>query len=214
MISRRICLGLSLLIIFFTLTTQAWSQSSGVGLPKDFPRDQSIQSPEAFWGFAVGEYHPRHDEIVAYFNYLAEASERVSIEVVGHTHDRRPLIMATFAHPDQDVAAIKARRGQDSRRGEGPVIAWMGYSVHGNEASAASATVQTAWYLAASTDEEVTAWLDDMIIVMEPVLNPDGHDRFAHWVNMHRGQHPSSDPNEREHNEVWPNGRTNYYWLT
>jgi hypothetical protein len=184
-----------------------------IGLPASFDRDADIMSPGAFWGFEIGEYHPRHDQIVAYFEYLAETSDRVSLEVSGYSHDRRPVVMAIFAHPDRDVPQIKANRRNASRAGTGPLVAWMGYSVHGNEASAASAAVQTAYYLAASEDAEVSRWLDEMVIVMEPVLNPDGLDRFAHWVNMHRGQHPSSDPNDREHNEVWPNGRTNYYWF-
>ena len=208
------CLRIVLVALTVILAQTATAQSTtNLGLPDEFPRDASIQSPEEFWGFAVGEFHPRHDQIVDYFNYLAEASDRVKVEVAGHTHDRRPLIFATFTRPDRDVASVKAARQRNSRQGEGPVVAWMGYSVHGNEASAASATVQTAWYLAASQNEEVLSWLDDMVIVMEPVLNPDGHDRFAHWVNMHKGQHPSADPNDREHNEVWPNGRTNYYWF-
>lgn len=191
----------------------AAAQIDEVGLPKGFERNEQIQSSEAFWGFSVGEYHPRHDEIVSYFQYLDAVSDRVSVEITGFTHDRRPLMVVTFAKPGSDVDAIKSARRDNARRGQGPVVAWMGYSVHGNEASAASAAVQTAWYLAASQDDEVTQWLEDMVIVMEPVLNPDGHDRFAHWVNMHRGQQPSKDPNDREHNEIWPNGRTNYYWF-
>lgn len=202
-----------LISIGLSLSCLVSAQIDEVGLPKGFERNPEIQSPEAFWGFGVGEYHPRHDEIVSYFRYLERASDRVSIEVTGYSHDRRPLMVVTFAKPGTDVNAIKAERHDNARSGEGPVVAWMGYSVHGNEASAASAAVQTAWYLAASEDAQVAQWLENMVIVMEPVLNPDGHDRFAHWVNMHRGQQPSKDPNDREHNEIWPNGRTNYYWF-
>ena len=210
--NQRLNVLIAALAVLFAHAAIAQS-STTLGLPDQFPRDTSIQSPEEFWGFSVGEFHPRHDQIVDYFNYLAEQSDRVEVEITGRSHDRRPLILATFTDPERDAASIKAERAQNSREGEGPLVAWMGYSVHGNEASAASATVQTAWYLAASENEEVLSWLEDMVIVMEPVLNPDGHDRFAHWVNMHKGKHPSADPNDREHNEVWPNGRTNYYWF-
>ncbi len=191
----------------------AMANTDELGLPTSFERNDAIQSPEAFWGFGVGEYHPRHDEIVAYFKHLDAASDRVSVEITGYSHDRRPLMIVTFSKPGTDVAAVRGQRAENAREAEGPLVVWMGYSVHGNEASAASAAVQTAWYLAASEDEQVINWLDQMVIVMEPVLNPDGHDRFAHWVNMHRGQHPSKDPLDREHNEIWPNGRTNYYWF-
>ena len=205
--------AIALLLFITSLLLLNAAKATDLGLPEDFDRDPNIMSPMEFWGFDVGDYHPRHDQINAYFQYLAENSERVSLEISGFSHDRRPIILAVFASPERDIAEIKNTRRAASRSGEGPVIAWMGYSVHGNEASAASAAVQTAYYLAASRDSEVQSWLDEMVVVMEPVLNPDGLDRFAHWVNMHRGQHPSSDPNDREHNEIWPNGRTNYYWF-
>lgn len=209
---RKSLLPAALGLIVSVLSTLVFAEET-IGLPSDFERNEAIQSPSEFWGFPMGAYHPRHDQIVDYFEYLADASDRVSIEISGYSHDRRPVVMAVFSDPERDIQALKAQRRVHSRAGEGPVIAWMGYSVHGNEASAASAAVQTAFYLAASEDETVKTWFDSMVIVMEPVLNPDGLDRFAHWVNMHRGQHPSSDPNDREHNEVWPNGRTNYYWF-
>jgi len=187
------------------------------GLPGDFAatRLAHIPAPAEVIGFVPGERHPRNDQIESYLRALAAASDRVKVEVTGHSHDGRPLLLAYFARPDrlENLEELRAGRKSASRAGEGPPVVWLGYSVHGNEASGASAAMLTAWYLAASEDEEALAWLDDMVIVMEPVLNPDGLDRFAHWVNMHRGRHPSADPVDREHREAWPSGRTNYYWF-
>jgi len=185
------------------------------GLPEGLPVVAGVPAPADVLGFAPGERHPRHDQVVAYFQALAAASDRVRIEFTGETHGGRPLMLAYFARPDRlaDLEALRAARQEASRQGEGPAVLWLGYSVHGNEASGASAALVTAWHLAASRDPEVLDWLDNMIIVMEPVLNPDGLDRFAHWANMHRGRHPSADPLDREHHENWPNGRTNYYWF-
>jgi hypothetical protein len=185
------------------------------GLPADGEFDDSIPRPADVLGFEPGEWHPRYDQMVDYLEQLAEASDRVKIERIGTTHGQRPLLFLTFASPErlERIDEIRAERRDRAEAGEGPPVAWLGYSVHGNEASGASASLVTAWYLAASLDEDVLAWLDGMVIVMEPGLNPDGIDRFAHWVNMHRGRNPSADPADREHNEAWPNGRTNYYWF-
>src|SRR6056297_3849744 len=185
------------------------------GLPATASLDPSVPSPAEVLGFEPGERHPRHDQVVSYFRALAAASDRVRIEETGRTHDGRPLLLAYFARPDrlQSLDALRDSRQQASREGAGPLVAWLGYSVHGNEASGASAALVMAWYLAASQSPEVAGWLDQMIIVMEPAINPDGLDRFAHWANMHRGRHPSADPADREHHEAWPNGRTNYYWF-
>jgi len=188
---------------------------AGPGLPADFDPDPSIPSPAQVLGFEPGEWHPRHDQVVAYLQELAGASERVHIETIGQTHGLRPLLLLTFAAPERlaDIDRLRSDRQRASRAGEGPAVIWLGYSVHGNEASGASAALVMAWYLAAARNPEVLAWLDEQIIIMEPVLNPDGLDRFAHWVNMHRGRNPSADPADREHHEYWPNGRTNYYWF-
>jgi len=189
--------------------------SAAPGLPADLTVDESVPAPAEVLGFEPGERHPRHDQIVSYLKRLAESSDRVRLEEIGRSHGRRPQILLTFTSPERlaEIDEIRAGRQQAARNGEGPPVIWMGYSVHGNEASGASAALVMAWYLAAGQDERVGRWLDEMILVMEPAINPDGIDRFAHWVNRHRGQHPSADPDDREHAEGWPNGRTNYYWF-
>ncbi len=203
------------LVFFFAGLMLALRAGAAPGLPEGLPVEAGIPAPVEVLGFAPGERHPRHDQVVAYFEALAAASDRVRIEFTGETHGGRPLMLAYFARPDRlaDLEALRAARQDASRKGEGPPVIWLGYSVHGNEASGASAALVTAWHLAASRDPEVLDWLDNMIVVMEPVLNPDGLDRFAHWANMHRGRNPSADPLDREHHETWPNGRTNYYWF-
>ncbi|MBT3604733.1 MAG: zinc carboxypeptidase, partial [Candidatus Latescibacteria bacterium] len=55
--------------------------------------------------------------------------------------------------------------------------------------------------------------LQNAVILLDPAFNPDGFNRFAHWANTHRGKRANADPAHREHNEVWPGGRTNHYWF-
>jgi len=205
----------SLLFAALILLSSSALARQDLGLPADFDPDPAIPTPADVLGFDVGELHPRHDQFLSYFRALAQASDRVELEVLGQSHGRRDLVLLSFVSPDRrsDLERIRSDRRRASRAGDGPVVLWMGYNVHGNEASAASAALVTAWYLAADRSDRTQAWLEEMVVVMEPILNPDGLDRFAHWVNMHRGQHPSPDSNDREHQEVWPNGRTNYYWF-
>ena len=203
-----------LLCALFCLALSTSLVVAAPGLP-DFEPDPDLTSPAEFLGFEVGEWHPRHDQITAYLAYLAEASDRVSIEQIGQTHGLRPLTLVTFTSPERmaDIDRIRADRVRASRAGEGPPVIWLGYSIHGNEPSGASAALAMAWYLAAADNDQVRRWLDEAVIVMEPVLNPDGLDRFAHWVNMNRGMNRNPDPADMEHHETWPNGRTNYYWF-
>jgi len=63
------------------------------------PFNSNITSPEEFLGEPIGEQHTRHDLIVAYFYKLAELSDRATIEVYGHTHEKRKLVMLSISSP-------------------------------------------------------------------------------------------------------------------
>ncbi|MDT8409084.1 MAG: M14 family metallopeptidase [Wenzhouxiangellaceae bacterium] len=185
------------------------------GLPPDLATIEGMPMPHELLGFEPGQRHPQHHELLHFYRELARVSDRVSVETIGRSSGGREQILVYFSTPKRlaDLDQLRAGRIDASRNGDGPLVAWLGYSVHGNEASGASAAPLVAWYLATSSDDQVVQWLDQMMIVMEPAINPDGLDRFAHWTNMHSGRNPSSDPNDREHNEDWPNGRTSYYWF-
>ncbi|MFN2439616.1 MAG: M14 family zinc carboxypeptidase, partial [Chitinophagaceae bacterium] len=94
-----------------------------------------------------------------------------------------------------------------------PLIIQMGYNIHGNEPSSSEAAMLTAYYLTASEDPETLRWLNEMVILMDPNINPDGRDRHSNWANMHKANPPVGDPLDREHTEVWPGGRFNHYWF-
>lgn len=183
-------------------------------------KDSTLASPQQALGFPVGEWHARHDQIQRYFELLANSSKKAQLDIIGYSHQQRPLLQLVISSErnlqrlehirSQHLAA--ARDGAE-RQADAPVIIWLGYSVHGNEASGANAALLLAHYLAAADNDEVRQWLDNAVILLQPVLNPDGHDRFANWVNMHKGTTAVADPQHREHNEPWPNGRPNHYWF-
>ena len=183
-------------------------------------KDTSLPTPEQVLGFKVGDWHMRHDQIQRYMEQLAKASPRADLETIGYSHEQRPLLQLVVSSPgnlskleqirQQHVAA--ARLGETASA-DAPVIIWLGYSIHGNEPSGANAALLVAQYLAAAENNEVKNWLDNAVIIIQPSMNPDGHDRFANWANMHKGAAPVADPQHREHNEPWPNGRPNHYWF-
>jgi hypothetical protein len=182
----------------------------------------NILSPDAFLGYSVGTHHTRYDQFVAYFEYLSTVSNRVKFQTTGRTYEYRPQLMVAFSSPEnlKNLEAIRQKHlslvdpsAQMPDTKSMPVVLQLGYNVHGNEASGGEASILTAYYLAASEDAEIQNTLNTAVIFIEPVINPDGRDRFANWVNMHKGMPPVSDPNDREHNEVWPSGRVNHYWF-
>lgn len=181
--------------------------------------DPEVPTPAQTSGYAMGEWHWRHDQIQQYFERLAAHSALAELQVIGYSHQRRPLLQLIVSS-EANLSRLEQIRQQNQAQSRGqalsddaPVIVWLGYGVHGNEPSAAHAAVALAYYLTASQSTEVQQWLDEAVIIIQPSLNPDGHDRFSHWVNMHRGKTPVADPQHREHVEPWPNGRPNHYWF-
>ena len=184
-------------------------------LPADADLDSSIPSPESIFGWEPGDWRVHHPDLVRYMYTLAEQSGRVGIKVTGHTYEQRPLLQLIISSEENQPrieelreAHLKATQTGDT---DAPLVLWLGYSVHGDEASGSNAAPIVAWYLAASRSEFVKELLKDTIVIIDPSLNPDGLDRFASWSNSNRSLTPVGDRNARIHNQDWPPGRTNHY---
>lgn len=195
-------------------------QSLAQELTLDYYFDQKIRfndnvvSPKDVLGHQVGTWHVRPDQSFAFFKELSETSDRVTFKEIGRSHENRPLVTTYISTPDNiaKLEQIKASR-QNLDDYQGPNLVWLGYSVHGNEASGANAALLVAYRLAASEEPWVKQLLQNTVVMIDPMLNPDGLDRFASWVNRYKGQQLVSDPNSMEHTEGWPRGRTNHYWF-
>ncbi len=183
--------------------------------------DERVPEPEAFFGFEIGEWHLRHHELLAYYRALAAAApDRVLLEEIGETYGRRKLVLLTITAPENRrrldeirAANLKNALGEKAAPANAPAVAWLGYSIHGNEPSGANAAPLVAYHLAAGRGPAVERLLEHTVALIDPLLNPDGSDRFAAWSNNNRGRLPNPDPSHREHLEGWLSGRTNYYWL-
>ena len=184
--------------------------------------DPAVPTPQAVLGYTIGERHTRPEEVVRYVEAVAAASPRVTMGVHGTTYEGRRLVHATVTAPENH-ARLDAIRAANVRLSEAPrdvsladlrampVVVYQGYSVHGNEASGTEAALVWLYHLAAGRGAEVEAQLRQAVVLIDPMLNPDGRDRFADWVNGWRGGAPTADGGDREHREGWPNGRTNHY---
>ncbi len=190
-------------------------------LPAGTQFDPSVPTPESFLGSEVGTWHVRHDQLVSYMRALADASDRVSLEVTGHTHENRPLLLLTITAPENKGKLPEWRKQHLASVNDGaktekdaPLFLYMGYSIHGNEPSGSNASLVVAYYLAAATNNEmVSELLANNVVLFDPSFNPDGLSRFAQWANMHKGKNLNADGDNREHREGWPSGRPNHYWF-
>ena len=214
--------SLILLLIGFCVNIYAQKQALNYFLP-EINYDKNIPSPESFLGYQVGEWHVSHDRLAAYMKEVARLSNRVKIEEYARTHENRPLLLLTITSESNQKNIEKIRKAHtylsDPNISEGinienmPAVVYQGYSVHGNEASGSNAALLMAYYLAAGKGKEIEKLLNEVVILLDPCLNPDGLNRFASWVNTHKSKNLIGDPASRELNEAWPGGRTNHYWF-
>jgi hypothetical protein len=184
---------------------------------------QEIPSPTDVVGHELGERFTSTAEVLSYTTALAAASPRVRLETYGQTPEGRPLIVLIIAREDRwdemdDIVGNNRRlldRGLSddevqaiARRN--PAIAWLGYGVHGSESSSTEAALWTAYDLATDAPE-ARGLLDSLVVVMDPMINPDGRDRYVNWYRSVRGEAPNPTPGTLEHRPPWPGGRYNHY---
>ncbi len=189
---------------------------------KFHPFNTEIPTPEQFLGYGIGEHHTRHDLIVAYLEKLAEVSDRASIHYYGKTHEGRKLVILTITSQDnlanldnlkKQHLAFTDPNGNATNYGDVPIFINLAYNVHGNEPSSSEAAMLTAYTFAASNNPEVLDYLNNAVIFVDPTINPDGRDRHTQYANSYQGNPLVADPQDAEHNEYWPGGRTNHYWF-
>jgi hypothetical protein len=85
--------------------------------------------------------------------------------------------------------------------------------VHGNETSSSEAAMLTLYEILNPANKATKDWLKDMVIIIDPCINPDGRDRYVNWYNSVVGKSADPQPYTREHREPWPGGRTNHYYF-
>jgi hypothetical protein len=136
-------LGLTL-VLLISLQLVAAQPDLTYYLPEGVNYDPAIPTPKSIIGHEVGEWHISHDRLVNYMYALAEASDRVNLEVTGYTHEARPLLLLTITSPKnyQNIESIRTQHVQladPSKSGaldtkSMPAVFYMGFSIHGNEA--------------------------------------------------------------------------------
>ncbi|HLT90357.1 MAG TPA: M14 family zinc carboxypeptidase [Woeseiaceae bacterium] len=188
--------------------------------PEGVRYDASFPTPEAFLGHELGRAPVRHHELVEYITRVAEASDRMTLEVIGHSHERRPILFVVVTSPENHarLAAIRERHVALSEPGSGqaveadmPVVTWLNYGVHGAEASGMDAALPTIYHLAAAQGPEIERILAGSVILVTAVFNPDGHAKRIAWLDAYGSRITNPDPQHIEHDLDWRFARTNHY---
>ena len=184
--------------------------------------NQSIPTPESIIGHQIGELHVSHDKLSHYVQEVSKHSDRVKLVNRGKTYENRASCLLIITSESNQLRLEEIRKNHlelSNSKNRSidvtnmPVVVYKGYTVHGDEPSGTNASLLLLYHLLASDSEETKDLLQNTIILLDPSMNPDGHQRFSQWANNNKNKSMNPDSNDREYNQNWPGARTNHYWF-
>src|SRR5262245_33352499 len=225
---RNRCSGAILALGAALLAAPVAAEMEGIQPAKLFPWatfNPEIPTQEQALGVAPGSRPLSPEEIVRYFEALADASPRAQLRTYARSWEGRDLVYLLVCDEGTE-GRLDAFRAEHARRvdprgrpaaqdetdlEDAKAVAWMAYSIHGDELSSADAAVALAYWLVAGEDERAKRLRDTLVVLIDPMENPDGRSRFLAQTKSFAHARPSPDPEDLSHTTVWPWGRGNHY---
>ncbi len=184
----------------------------------------NAQTPnfEGVTGHRFGQRITQHHQMVRYLERLAEASPRVAVVEQGESWGGRSLPLAIVTSPENharldeivrnagrlgDPRLLSAGEALEIIRGQ-PAVVWFGGSIHGFELSGTEGALKLLEHLTTRDDAATMEVLRNTVILIDPMLNPDGRDAFAGLNHSLIGREPSADHDD------WSNSFTGWQALS
>ena len=161
------------------------------------PASSTVVSPRAFWHRipgAPGELAGT-SAAYAYSRALAASSPRVKVFTIGHSEEGRDIILLAIAdeagihdldHLKAISAALADPRKTDAAAAEqliasGRPIYYFNAALHSDETGSTETTLELAYRLAVSEQPQIQRIRQNLIVLINPVSNPDGRDKQVEW---------------------------------
>jgi hypothetical protein len=167
----------------------------------DLPRSATVPSPTAHLGHIVGAPGEltRSEKIYAYYRALAAASPRVKVETIGKSEEGRDILLVfvgdekSLADLDRirtDMADLADPRKTDEAAMERIVarnkpLYMLHGGLHSTETGSPEMLMELAYRLAVSETPLIRTIRDRVVVLINPVAEPDGRDRAVDWFYRH-----------------------------
>jgi len=221
----------TLLVVAFCLLLTVFGQFATAQTEEKFdfylrgPYRENVPKPQSILRFDVGDHHTTYAQMEQVIGAIATAAaDRVKVFDIGTTNEHRMQHLVAISSPENmarldEIRATNAKLTDPRKTStseantiaqNNPSIAWMAYTIHGNESSSFEAMMQVIYQLAASNEPATLDILKNTVVLVLTGENPDGHERFATWYNSVAIGSP--DRNAIEHREPWAIwGRVSHY---
>jgi len=166
------------------------------------PDHPAIPSPREVLGYVAGapKKMTYYADIIRYLEILAEKSDKVMVLPIGKTNYGRMMHIAVISSSDtlqsidtckQYAAALSDPRKTSEVEANTIIkktkpIYYISCNLHSEETGSAEMSMELAYRLAASEKEYIQNILDNVIIVLLPCLEPDGHDTVTDFYYKYR----------------------------
>jgi Zinc carboxypeptidase len=183
--SRRVCLSVFLVLVCASIASA------------------QLPAPEAFFGFKMGAdgQLATGEAIEQFFELAAAKTDRVKIVDIGPTTEGHRTIAAIVTSPENlrnldQIRAVNQRLSDprtvppdEARRlaATQKVVLAIGCSIHASEIGATQAVNELLHSLATATDPATLNILQNVVLILIPSLNPDGHRLVVDWYNKEKG---------------------------
>ena len=167
----------------------------------DVPASATVPSPTRHLGHIVGAPGElsRTDQIYSYYRALAAATPRVRVESIGKSEEGRDMLLvfvgdegslANLDRSREDMAALADPRRTDEAAMENIVsrarpFYWLQGGLHSTETGSPEMLMELAYRLAVSNEPRIKNIRDHVIVLINPVAEPDGRDRAVDWFYCH-----------------------------
>ena len=161
------------------------------------PESATVPSPYDHFGRIAGAPGEMVDTARAhgYLKALAAASPRTRILPIGRSEQGREILMIAVADEAgirelERLRAVNARlvdprvtSPEEAARlvGESRPFYFLNAALHADETGSTEAMLELAYRLAVSEDAGIRAIRERLVVLINPVSNPDGRDRVVEW---------------------------------
>ena len=164
----------------------------------------SLPTPESSFGFRPGADYKlaTYEDVVAYFQKLDAASDRMTMVEAGTSTQGRTYHLALISSPEnlKNIARLREinRRlahpeglSETEARGlarEGKAFVHIDGGLHATEVAGPQHTPQLAYDILSRADEPDTKMaLDNVVLMLWPTINPDGQTMVTEWYRGNVG---------------------------
>lgn len=162
-----------------------------------------IVSPEAFLGHRVGADRKLapYSTVLEYLEQVAADSTRVSIDKLGQSTLGNEMWAVVLSSPanqgrleeqrelSRHLASGAPLEADEADRlfGEGKVLALVTCTIHATEVGCTQMAMEFVHEFATTQDPKRLAWMEDVVLLLMPSINPDGQVLVLDWYEKYLG---------------------------